>query len=53
MAGGRYDPETDEQISALPEEVAGSRHLLPETRERVDFAERLVSRGDRAEALPR
>ena len=53
IAGGRYDSETDEQISALQEEVAMLRHQLQETQERVEFAERLLSRGDRAEPLPR
>lgn len=53
IAGGRYDPETDEQISALQEEVAMLRHQLQETQERMEFAERLLSRGDRAEPLPR
>ena len=53
IGGGRYDPETDEQISALQEEVALIRHQLQETQERVEFAERLLSRGDRAEPLPR
>jgi hypothetical protein len=53
IAGGRYDPETEEQISALQEEVAMLRHQLQETQERVEFTERLLSRGDRAEPLPR
>jgi TolA-binding protein len=53
IAGGRYDPETDEQISVLQEEVAVLRHQLQETQEQVEFAERLLSRGDRAEPLPR
>jgi hypothetical protein len=41
-----------EQISALQEEVAMLRHHLQETQERVEFTERLLSRGDRAEACP-
>lgn len=53
IAGGRYAPETDEQISALLESVAVLRHRLQETQERVEFAKRLLRRGDRAEALPR
>jgi hypothetical protein len=53
IAGGRYDPETDGQISALQEEVAVLRHQLQETQERVEFAERVLSRGTRAEPLPR
>ena len=44
IAGGRYDPETDEQIVALQEEVAVLRHQLQETQERVEFTERLLSR---------
>ena len=52
IAGGRYDPETDEQISALQEEVAVLRHQLQETQERVEFTERLLSRPDRAEQRP-
>ena len=51
--GGRYDPETDEQISALQEEVTMLRHQLQETQERVELTERLLSRGDRTEPLPR
>ena len=52
IGGGRYDRETDEQISALQEEMAMLRHHLQETQERVEFTERLLSRGDRAEACP-
>ena len=44
IAGGRYDPETDEQIAALQEEVGVLRHQLQETQERVEFTERLLSR---------
>jgi hypothetical protein len=51
IAGGRYDPETDEQISILQEEVAVLRHQLQETQERVEFTERLLSRSERAEPL--
>jgi hypothetical protein len=43
----------DEQISAPQEQVAVLRHRLQETQERVEFAERLLSRGDGAEPLPR
>jgi hypothetical protein len=43
IAGGRYDPETDEQISTLQEEVAMLRHQLQETLERVEFTERLLT----------
>ncbi|HET9727128.1 MAG TPA: hypothetical protein VFP28_09465 [Gemmatimonadales bacterium] len=42
-AGGRYDQETDEQISALQEEVAVLRHVLQETQERVAFTERRLT----------
>jgi hypothetical protein len=52
IAGERYNPETDEQITALQEEVAVLRHQLQETQERVEFTERLLSRTDRAEQLP-
>lgn len=52
IAGGRYDPEMEEQISALQDEVALLRHQLQDTQERVDFTERLLSRTDRAEPLP-
>jgi hypothetical protein len=52
IAGGRYNPETDEQITILQEEVAVLRHQLQETQERVEFTERLLSRTDRAEQLP-
>jgi len=43
IAGGRYDEETDEPISALQEEVAVLRHLLQETQERVEFTERRLT----------
>jgi hypothetical protein len=52
IAGERYNPETDEQITALQEEVAVLRHQLQETQERVEFTERLLSRTDRAGQLP-
>jgi hypothetical protein len=44
IAGGRYDPGTDEQLAALQEEVGVLRHQLQETQERVEFTERLLSR---------
>jgi hypothetical protein len=44
VAGDRYDPETDQQIAALQDEVAILRHRLQETQERVEFTERLLSR---------
>ena len=53
IAGGRYDPEIDEPIAALQEEVAMVRHQLQETQERVEFTERQMSRADRPEPLPR
>ena len=43
IAGGRYDQESDEQISALQEELAVLRHLFQETQERVAFTERLLT----------
>jgi hypothetical protein len=43
IAGGRYDQETGQQISALLEEVAVLRHRLQETQERVEFTERLLT----------
>jgi hypothetical protein len=51
IAGGRYDPEADEQILALQEEVAALRHQLQEMQERVEFTERLLSRADRPPEL--
>lgn len=44
VAAGRYDPETDQQIAALQDEMAILRHQLQETQERVEFTERLLSR---------
>lgn len=44
VAGGRYGPETDQQIAALQDEMAMLRHQLQETQERVEFTERLLSR---------
>jgi hypothetical protein len=50
---GRYEPETDERVSAPQEQVAVLHHQLQEAQERMKLAKRLLTRGDRAEPLPR
>ena len=44
IAGERHDPEFEERILALQEDVALLRGQLQETQERLDFAERLLAR---------
>ena len=41
------------ELAALREEVDGLRQELGEVQERVDFAERLLTRSSEAERLPR
>lgn len=37
-------PDTDTRLEALQEEIAGLRAQLSETQERLDFAERVLTR---------
>ncbi len=46
IAGTRQDPESVAQLEALEDEVARLRSQLGETNERLDFAERLLTRGE-------
>jgi hypothetical protein len=43
---GAPSEEVQQQLAALSEEVARLGHELAETQERVDFAERLLTRGE-------
>jgi len=51
IAGERHDPEFEERILALQEDVALLRGQLQETQERLDFAERLLARPEPAREL--
>jgi hypothetical protein len=44
IAGVREDPEVEEQILALQDDVSVLRRQLQETQERLEFAERLLAR---------
>ena len=46
IAGDSRYSATQEQVDALQDELAGLRNQLSEMQERVDFAERLLSRAD-------
>ena len=46
IAGERQDPEYDERLLALQEDVAALRGQLQETQERLDFAERVLARAE-------
>ncbi len=46
IAGDRRDPESEARLDALEDEVARLRAQLGETNERLDFAERLLTRGE-------
>ena len=43
---GAPNEEVQQQLAALSDEVARLSHELAETQERVDFAERLLTRGE-------
>jgi predicted nuclease with TOPRIM domain len=49
---GSRDKETESEISLLRDEVGELRRELSEVQERVDFAERLLSRTRETERLP-
>ena len=44
IAGVREDPEVEEQILALQDDMSALRRQLQETQERLEFAERLLAR---------
>jgi peptidoglycan hydrolase CwlO-like protein len=46
IAGDSRYSASQEQVDALQDELAALRNQLSETQERVDFAERLLSRAD-------
>lgn len=46
IAGDARDPECEAHLEALEDEVARLRAQLGETNERLDFAERLLTRGE-------
>ena len=46
IAGDTHHPECEAQLEALEDEVGRLRAQLGETNERLDFAERLLTRGD-------
>ena len=46
IAGDSRSSAYQEQVDALQDELAGLRNQLSEMQERVDFAERLLSRAD-------
>lgn len=46
IAGERQDPEYDERLLVLQEDVAALRGQLQETQERLDFAERVLARAE-------
>ena len=49
--GRRADPELEERVAALEQELGAMRQQLIETQERLDFAERVLARGDGARQL--
>lgn len=53
IGGGRRDAADDREIQDLKTEVAELRQQLFEVQERLDFAERVLARDDRAPALPK
>ena len=44
IAGVREDPEVEDQILALQDDMSALRRQLHETQERLEFAERLLAR---------
>jgi hypothetical protein len=46
IAGDTRDPECEAQLEALEDEIGRLKAQLGETNERLDFAERLLTRGD-------
>ena len=52
ITGERHDPELEEQLLALQDDVAALRGQLQETQERLDFAERMLARPEPPKELP-
>ncbi|HET9040107.1 MAG TPA: hypothetical protein VFN40_08050 [Gemmatimonadales bacterium] len=46
IAGDTRDPECEAQLEALEDEIGRLKAQLGETNERLDFTERLLTRGD-------
>lgn len=53
IRAGALGGGAESELSALRDEVEGLRQELGEVQERVDFAERLLTRSSEAERLPR
>jgi hypothetical protein len=52
IGGDTGHPEWEAQVDALEDEVARLRTQLGETNERLDFAERLLTRGEEGRREP-
>lgn len=52
IGGDTRHPELEAQVDALEDEVARLRTQLGETNERLDFAERLLTRGEESRSKP-
>ena len=52
LGGGRSTERLAESVTELREQMAAMREDIVELHERVDFAERVISHGDRQQALP-
>ena len=52
ISGDREDPEVEAHLEALEDEVTRLRGQLGETNERLDFAERLLTRGQEDQREP-
>jgi hypothetical protein len=53
IRAGALGGGAESELAALREEMDGLRHELGEVQERVDFAERLLTRAGESERLPR
>jgi hypothetical protein len=51
IAGVREDPEVEDQILALQDDMSALRRQLQETQERLEFAERLLARPEPSREL--
>jgi hypothetical protein len=52
ISGDTRDPEVEAHLEALEDELTRLRGQLGETNERLDFAERLLTRGQEARREP-
>jgi ubiquinone biosynthesis protein UbiJ len=52
IAGDTRHPQWEAELEALEDEVARLRGQLGETNERLDFAERLLTRGEEVRGKP-